>query len=460
MGESDTDTGAFGYLTPANVGLFTDRYELSMMQGYLETGHVPRATFELFFRKLPTNRGYLVAAGLEQVVEYVRTVSFGDRALAYLGDRGFDDDFLDYLADFEFSGDVRAVPEGTPVFPNEPVLDVTAPIIEAQLFETMVINQLGFQSLVATKAARMCEVVERDGDGQSLIDFGSRRAHGTDAGVKAARAAYVGGFDGTSNEAAGELFDIPTYGTMAHSWVQSFPSEREAFDAFVDVYGERALLLVDTYDTVAGAETAMDVARDRGVDVAGVRLDSGDLVSLSKRVRAIIGDADIFVSSGLDEYEMRTFLRDGGVADGFGPGTALVTSDDAPAADGVYKLVAVERDGEFRPSMKLSAGKVTYPGPKSLRRVERDGEYRRDVLDVRGEGGEGEELLVPVIEGGQVVADSPALDEIRDRARRERQRLPRDCRRLADPTPYEVTVSDELRERTDSLQERLQRQSS
>jgi len=457
----------FGYVTPENLALFTDRYELTMMQGYVETGHEPAATFSLFFRKLPPDRGYLVAAGLEQIIACVEDLTFGDRAIAHLEARGFHEGFLDRLADFEFSGDLRAVPEGTPVFPNEPLVEVTAPIFEAQLLETLFINQVGFPSLVATKAARMRDVVDRHGGDQSLVDFGSRRAHGTDAGMKAARAAYVGGFDGTSNEAAAEAFGVPAYGTMAHSWVQSFPTEREAFEAFVDVFGEDSILLVDTYDTIDGTELAMAVAEERGVDVAGVRLDSGDLVGLSKDASAILRDASsrgdhggdwspgVFVSSGVDEYVLAEFLAGGGVATGFGPGTALTTSADAPKLDAVYKLVAVERDGVLEPSMKLSAGKVTYPGEKSVRRTETHGEYAGDVLGRRGEDGPGRELLVDVYDDGDLVYDLPTLDEIRERRAREVARLPEAVREIEAPETYPVEVSDGLAGLTRALRDEL-----
>jgi nicotinate phosphoribosyltransferase len=430
--------------TAGAPALFTDLYELTMMQGYLETGHDPTATFSLFFRSLPPNRGYVVAAGLQQVIAYVESLAFDEESLAYLAERGFSEEFLDALDDFEFTGEVRAVPEGTVVFPDEPMLEVTAPLFEAQLFETLCINQLAFQSLVATKAARMRDTVAEHGDGQSLVDFGSRRAHGTDAGTKAARAAYVGGFDGTSNVAAGKAFDLPVFGTMAHSWVQSFPTEREAFEAFVSVYGEDSVLLVDTYDTVGGARTAMEVAESQGVDVAGVRLDSGDLVALSKEVADVVGDADVFVSSGVDEYKLKSFLSAGGVATGFGPGTALSTSADAPKLDAVYKLVAVEDEGELRPTMKLSPGKVTYPHRKSVRRVERDGRFAGDVLARHGEDADGDEQLVTVYEAGELVYSPPPLDEIRSRTRSQVRKLPGDVRALRDPAEYPVRVSDGL----------------
>ncbi|WP_136602708.1 nicotinate phosphoribosyltransferase [Salinigranum halophilum] len=450
---------SFGHLTPETLALFADRYELTMLQGYLAREHTPEAAFSLYFRDLPRNRGYVVAAGLEQVLAALDSLTFGERALTYLAEEGFDDDFLDSLADFSFSGDVRAVPEGTVVFPNEPLVEVRAPLPEAQLLETLFLNQVGFQSLVATKAARMRDVVEREGDGQTLVDFGSRRAHGTDAGLKAARAAYVGGFDGTSLLAAGEAFGVPTYGTMAHSWVQSFPTEREAFEAFVDTYGDESTLLIDTYDTVAGAELAGEVAREAGVDLRGVRLDSGDLAALSKQVHERLPDADVFVSSGMDEYTIREFLRSDGMADGFGPGTALTTSRDAPSLDPVYKLVAVEREGEggLQPSMKLSSGKLTYPGEKRVGRVEADGVYVHDVLGKRDEAGPGRDLLEPVVRAGERVSAPPTLDEIRETTRRNVRSLPPAVRDIEEPGTYEVRVSDGLAAETERLRTRLER---
>jgi nicotinate phosphoribosyltransferase len=396
-----------------------------------------------------------VAAGLEQAVAAIEDLSFDERALSYLEREGFDREFLEYLEDFAFTGEVRALPEGTVVFPDEPLLEVTAPLAEAQLLETLLLNQIGFQTLVATKAARMRDVIEREGNGQTLVDFGSRRAHGVDAGLKAARAAYVGGFDGTSNMAAGETFGIPTYGTMAHSWIQSFPTEREAFEAFVDEYGDDSTLLIDTYDTVEGAELAREVAADAGVDLRGVRLDSGDLVALSKQVDEVLPGVDQFVSSGMDEYTIREFLTEGGVAAGFGPGTALTTSRDAPALDIVYKLVGVDRDGQIRPSMKLSSGKVTYPGTKRVGRVERDGRYVRDVVDRRDGAGEGRDLLVTVVEDGDLVDELPSLDAIRERTRRNVRTLPAEVREIRDPAAYPVEISEDLAAETEALRERL-----
>ncbi|QFU83101.1 nicotinate phosphoribosyltransferase [Natronorubrum aibiense] len=446
----------FGYLTDANASLFTDLYELRMLQAYVNQDHNPTATFSLFVRDLPPNRGYMLAAGLEQAIHYIETLSFGERTLEYLAEEGFDESFLSHLSEFEFTGEVRALPEGTPVFANEPLLEVTAPIAQAQVLETALINQIGYQSLIATKASRMRDVVDRKGDGQQLIDFGSRRAHGTDAGMKAARAAYIGGFDGTSNVAAGEAFGIPISGTMAHSWVQSFDRERDSFETFVDEYGDESVLLIDTYDTVRGAEHAKEVADETGTSIRGVRLDSGDLAALSKDVDEVLPDVDQFISSGIDEYKIDDFFDRGGIGAGFGPGTALVTSTDAPKVEGVYKLVAVERDGEMRPTMKLSTGKVTYPGAKSVRRTEADGEYTGDVIGLRDEDLPGEEQLVTVIDDGERVIDLPDLEECKARARTHRRKLSESIRRLEDPEPYDVRISDDLQAETEALQQELE----
>ena len=447
----------FGYLTPENLSLFTDLYELRMMQAYHNQSHNPEATFSLFFRRLPTNRGYLLTAGLEQAIHAIENISFSERAIDFLHEQGFDDEFLSYLETFSFTGEVRALPEGTPVFANEPMLEVTAPILQGQLLETLVINQIGYQTLIATKASRMRDVIDRRGDGQQLVDFGSRRAHGTDAGIKAARAAYVGGFDATSNVAAGELFDVPVSGTMAHSWVQSFERERDSFEAFVDEYGEDSVLLIDTCDTVRGAEIASEVAEEAGVDVRGVRLDSGDLAALSREVDRVIPDVDKYISSGMDEYAIEEFFDRGGVGDGFGPGTALVTSTDAPKIEAVYKLVAVEHEGTMQPTMKLSTGKVTYPGAKSVCRREENGSYTGDTIGLRGEELPGEEQLVTVIEDGTRVRDLPDLETIRETGRERRRKLPEAVRQLDDPDSYDVRISDGLRAETDELRATLER---
>lgn len=456
MTRIDMSNGSFGYLTVEHAPLFTDLYELRMMQAYYNHGHNPRATFSLFVRELSTDRGYLLAAGLEQVLTYIDDLSFSDDAIAYLSELDFDDDFLDYLADLSFSGDVRAVPEGTPVFPNEPILEVTAPIVEAQLLETMVINQIGYQTLSATKAARMCDAVERYGSDQSLVDFGSRRAHGTDAGIKAARAAYIAGFDATSNIFAGHTFDVPVSGTMAHSWIQSFDTEREAFETFIDEYGDDSVLLIDTYDTIEGAKLAASLIEELDTDIRGVRLDSGDLATLSREVSNILPDSNVFISSGIDEYAIRRFFKRGGIADGFGPGTSLVTSSDDPSIDAVYKLVSVEREGQMHPTMKLSTGKVTYPGEKSVNRTEADGVYTGDILGMRDEDLPGTDILETVIRDGSLVGTMPELDEIRERAVRRRRSLPEKHRDIEEPHPYDVQISERLSEQTARLGSELE----
>jgi len=445
MTDAQADEGSeFGSVSRADLGLFTDLYELTMAQGYLSADHTPRATFDLFVRDLPPDRGYLVAAGLEQVIAYLEGIEFRETAIDYLRDEGFETPLLEWLSGFEFTGDVRALPEGTPVFPDEPIMEVTAPIPQAQLFETLFINQLGYQTLVATKAARMRDVVRRHGDGQSLVDFGTRRAHGTDAGLKLGRAAFIGGFDGTSNTLTGERFGVPVYGTMAHSWIQSFENERAAFEAFVDEYAEDSILLVDTYDTIRGLELAEDVAAERGVDIAGVRLDSGDLIKLSKAAAEKLPDSmGVFVSSGMHEYRIKEFLDADGVATGFGPGTALATSADAPKLEIVYKLVGVERDGELEPTMKLSKGKQTYPEQKAIRRVEGTDGYEHDVLGLREEIGD-EDLLVDVYRDGELVYDTPDLEEIKARVAEELEKLPVANRTIEGPAQYPVEITDGL----------------
>lgn len=436
--------------------LFTDLYELTMMQGYFLKNHNPETVFDLFFRSLPRNRGYMVAAGLEQAVDYVENLSFSDRDIEFLEEQGFHEEFLEYLEDFEFTGDIRAVPEGTPVFPDEPLIEVKAPLIQAQLLETFLINQVSFQSLVATKAARMRDVVNRFGSGQSLIDFGSRRAHGTDAGLKAARASYIGGFQGTSNVSAGKRYGMPLYGTMAHSWIQSFEHEREAFEEYLNVYGEDSILLVDTYDTLKGAELARKVCDEMDIDIKGVRLDSGNLPVLSRKVDSEQG-FNIFVSSSFDEYRIKKFFSMEGVARGFGVGTRLVTSSDAPASDCVYKLVEVGLNGSMRPETKLSKGKTTLPGMKSVRRMKEDREYSGDVIDLKGHSDRGEEVLVDVVKDGERVYDFPDLEKVRKRCIEEVKMLPEEVRAIDNPNEYRVEIGGDLKDTFDSVRRRIKK---
>ena len=362
--------------------LLLDLYELTMAQSYFDEGlHERPATFSLFVRRLPRGWDYLVAAGLDDALEYLETLSFEDDDLSYLEEkRLFTSAFFDFLARLRFSGEVRALPEGTLFFPDEPVLEVTAPMVEAQLAETLVLNRIHLQSLVASKAARCVDAAA----GRTLVDFGLRRAHGTDAGLAVARSSYLAGFDSTSNVLAGRRYGIPLAGTMAHSYVQAFADELTAFRAFAHSYPDDCTLLVDTYDTLAGARNAAVVAKElaaRGHRLRAVRLDSGDLLDLSRQVRALLDDEGlsevaVFASGSLDEGEIERLLAAGARIDGFGVGTKLATSADAPYLDVVYKLVAF--DG--RPVLKLSAGKETWPGAKQVWRVCEGGEGFFDTI--------------------------------------------------------------------------------
>ena len=384
--------------------LLVDLYQLTMAQSYFAEGmHGLPATFSLFARSLPRGWGYLVAAGLDNVLAYLERLAFHPDELAYLEEtRLFTGAFLDRLERLSFTGAVRALPEGTPFFASEPVLEVTAPVLEAQLAETVVLNTIHYQSLLAAKAARCVDVAR----GRTLVDFGLRRTHGADAGLRAARSSYLAGFDSTSNVLAGRLYGIPTAGTMAHSYVESFPDELAAFRAYARAYPDHAILLVDTYETINGVRGAVAVGRElaeRGHRLRGVRLDSGDLGALAREARAILdeadlGDATVFASGGLDEHDVARLLANAPI-DGFGIGSRLGTAADSPYLDMAYKLV--EFDG--RPVMKLSATKATLPGAKQVWRLPAGDEIALDVLGLEleepPEGGD--PLLVQVMEGGQ-----------------------------------------------------------
>lgn len=437
---------------PPAPALFTDLYELTMAQAYHAEGMEDRAAFELFFRELPAERNYIVAAGLEDVLAYLETVRFTESDLEYLRRQGqFSEEFLAGLRDFRFGGDVWAVPEGTPVFGNEPLVRVEAPVLQAQLVETFVLNQVHFQSVIAAKAARVVEAAR----GRNVVDFGSRRAHGADAAVKAARAAYLVGAAGTSNVQAGKLYGIEIFGTMAHSYVQAHDNEAAALRAFAELY-PGTTLLVDTYDTPAGVRKAIDVIRRQdGTRRAGaIRLDSGDLTELAVMARRMLDEAGlddvkIFASSGLDEHKIAAILDAGGPVDGFGVGTRLVVSPDAPDLDMAYKLVAYAG----RPRMKLSTDKELYPGCKQVFRVRKDRRAVRDILACWGEEPEGlapdeqaEPLLQPAMRAGKRVKNPPRLADSRAYFRRCRESLPDTLRRLepADPR-YLVEPSERLR---------------
>jgi nicotinate phosphoribosyltransferase len=426
--------------------LLTDLYELTMAAAYFDRQMGEPATFSLFLRHNP-RRGYFVAAGLAPVLELLASFRFGDDDIAYLQKTDlFKQPFLDYLRNLRFEGDVWAMPEGTVFFPDEPIVEVTAPLIQAQILETVLINMIGLHTLIASKAARCVDAAQ----GRKLIDFGLRRTHGDTAGMAAARSTYLVGFDATSNVLAGKHFDIPLSGTMAHSFVQSFESESDAFFAYTQSFPERSILLIDTYDSVQGAHTAIEVAnqmRDSGLQLIGVRLDSGDIVSLSKQVRRLFDDAgfeelQIFASGSLDEHRVAEALAQGAAIDAFGVGTKIGVSADAPYLDMVYKMVQYAD----RPVCKLSTGKRTLAGRKQVfRLMDQHNYYKCDIIGFRDEKiPQSKPLLDAVVKQGRVVASPIDLDSCRRRFQSEFARLPAAYKALHEPERYPVEVSPNL----------------
>lgn len=428
--------------------LLTDLYQLNMVQAYLEASQTETSVFEFFVRKLPPQRNFLIAAGLEQALEFLQRLRFSDDELSWLVRSGrFSPRLIDYLSDFHFSGDVHAMPEGTVFFASEPILRVTAPLPEAQLVETRLINVLHFQSLIASKAARMALLAPD----KLLVDFGLRRAHGAEAGLLAARASYIAGFAGTATLLAEKIFGIPAYGTMAHAFIQSFDDETAAFEAFARARPRDLVLLIDTYDTEAAARKVVALAprlRALGIAIRGVRIDSGDLVALSKSVRRILDegglkDVTIFVSGGIEEETMVSFVREAAPIDGIGIGTSLATSSDVPALDCAYKL----QEYAGVPRRKRSTGKATWPGRKQVwRRYDAEGRMASDVLSTEGDLQEGEKLIVPVLQQGRPVMHQSSLQDIRAHTRAQLHRLPREFERLQVGPSYPVQVAAPLRQ--------------
>lgn len=425
-------------------GLFTDLYEFTMAQAYLEHGMTGQAVFDLHVRDLPDDRGYMVAAGINTLLERLERFSFSDEDLAYLEAQGLSEELTAYLADLSFEGTVRAVPEGRLVFPYEPILQIQAPLPVAQLIETLVLNTIHVETLLATKAARCWQAVggpELGEEAPALVDFGARRAHGTDAARTAARCAYLGGFAGTSLVEVGRDLDIPIFGTMAHSFIQSFQEERQALEAFARTF-PGTTLLIDTYDTIEGARLAVDIAdqlAEEGIEVGAVRLDSGDLAELSKEVRAILDDGgyediDIIASGGLDEFELAELTQAQAPIDGYGVGTSLVVSDDHPSLNISYKLC----EYEGQPVMKTSPKKHTLPGRKQVhRRSDDEGDLLGDTIALVDEDVEGPGLLEPV----ERVVPAKAVEAARERFLEEHPRLPAAYRDNRDPAPYPVDRS-------------------
>lgn len=433
-------------MDPGSSPLLTDLYQLNMIEAYLAYGETKTAAFELFVRKLPARRGFLIAAGLEQALEFLEELRFSEDEIDWLKRTGrFGASTLDYLAQLRFSGDVHALPEGTVFFANEPILRVTAPLPEAQLVEARLINIVHFQSLIASKAARLVLAAP----GKLLVDFGVRRAHGAEAGLMAARASYIAGFAGTATVLAGKMFDIPLFGTMAHSYIQAHDDEAVAFERFAHARPQDLVLLIDTYDTEAAARKVVALAprlKEAGITIRGVRLDSGDMIELSKSVRCILDDGGlaqvtIFASGGLEEDQLMAMAKANAPIEGFGIGTSLTTSSDAPALDCAYKL----QEYAGLPRRKHSTGKETWPGRKQVwRHYGPDGRMASDTLSVETDEQPGEPLIHQVMHAGKRLGAGPTLSEIRARAAREFELLPEPLRKLEPGATYPVEVGEAL----------------
>ena len=443
----------------SHSALLADLYELTMAAAYFENNLTGNATFELFVRSLPLERSFLLSAGLEQALEYLENLRFRDEEIAYLREQPvfgrISGEFFDYLREFRFHGEVWAMPEGTPVFAEEPMLRISAPIIEAQIVETFLLSTLTFQTMIASKAARVAAAAQ----GRRVVEFGSRRAHGPEAGVLAARAAYIGGCSGTSNLQAGRLFNIPVFGTMAHSFVMACADEEQAYRRFDRLFPEHNILLVDTYDTLV----AIDKIAHAGLRPKAVRLDSGNLLELSRQVRerldrAGLGATQIFASGDLDEFRITDLLVSGAPIDSFGVGTVLATSKDAPALGGVYKLVDLQSDQGASYRAKLSEDKITYPGAKQVFRFsDGSGIYREDIVGLESESySDATPLLRCVMRHGKRVGESPLLPDVQKNAREELARLAPECRRLDRPQCYNVSFSDAVKELLANVRRQLQ----
>jgi nicotinate phosphoribosyltransferase len=439
-------------------GLLTDLYELTMAAGYLQTRFDATAAFELFVRHLPAKRNYLVAAGLEQALDFLENVHFTKEEISYLRRHpvfcNIRDEFFDYLSAFRFTGDVWAMPEGSLVFPGEPLLRVVAPIIEGQIMETYLLATLSYQTMIASKAARVVTAAQ----GRQIVEFGARRAHGSQASLLAARAAAIGGCEGTSNVLAGQQFGMETYGTQAHSWVMAHENETEAFRHFLEAFPAHSVLLLDTYDVRAALKTIVRMGRKP----AGVRLDSGDLAKDSRWVRQQLDragwkDVKIFASGDLDEYRIAKLLANHAAIDAFGVGTALATPGDAPHLNLIYKLVEVERAGKVREAAKLSAAKVTYPGRKQVLRYSNSrGQYVNDKITLEGEPANGgESMLIEVMRNGRRVALAESISVLRGRCINSLARLPQRFLQINRTAVYPVRYSQRLKTMLERVRRRV-----
>lgn len=432
------------------MSLLTDLYELTMCASYFDNRRTEPATFDLFIRNLPHERSYYVAAGLEQALLYLKNAAFSPAQIDYLRKLGFKGKFLSYLKGFKFSGEVWAIPEGTLAFAEEPLIRVTAPIIEAQLVESFLLNTVNLQTMIATKASRVVHAAQ----GRSVVEFGLRRTQGADAAMKAARCSYIAGCSGTSNTLAGMKYGIPVFGTMAHSFIMLFDKEIEAFKAFAKTFPKTSTLLIDTYDNVKGTQNAVIVAKElerKGFRLNGVRIDSGDLVEVSKTVRKILdenglGYVKIFASGDLDEYKIQDLLNRGAKIDSFGVGTRMSTSEDRPYVDIIYKLCErMDKHDKFVPTMKLSRKKRTLPARKQVYRVsDKAGNYVKDIIALHDEKVEGTPLLVKVMEKGEIVGELPTYKQIRENALQNLARLPEEYKLPRGAPHYPVVCSPNL----------------
>lgn len=428
-----------------NRAMLTDLYQLTMGAAYFDNNKNESATFDLFVRNLPCDWGFFIANGIEDAVDYLTNVKFEEEDIEYLREQGlFSEDYLDYLANFRFNGEVWGVRDGTPVMPNTPIMRVCGNRIEAQMLETMLLNTINFQTMIATKANRVVNAAKEG----KVIDFGLRRAQDKDAGVKGARAAYIGGAAGTSNVEAGKKYGIPISGTHAHSFVMSFEHELDAFRAYVKTFPNNPTLLIDTYDSIQGAKNAAVVGKEleeKGKRLGALRLDSGNLAELSKEVRQILdnnrlGYVKIIASNDLNEYKIAQLKENGARIDGFGVGTEMITAKPVAAISGVYKLVEDNNGGR----VKLAEGKKSYPGKKQVYRVEENGKYSYDILALENELVYGKELLEKVVENGERVRERRSLTEIREYCLREVAKMPGYVNELRVTQNYPVHTSKEL----------------
>ncbi|HEY9204816.1 MAG TPA: nicotinate phosphoribosyltransferase [Candidatus Methanoperedens sp.] len=443
--------------------LRTDLYQLTMMQAYWKSRHNPEATFDYFVRKIPSG-SYLVTAGLSYVLDYIENLHFEEDDIEYLRTQGFDDGFLDFLYDFRFTGDIFAMPEGNIAFPLEPIIRVTAPIIEAQLIETFLLNKMNFSTLIATKACRVVHAAK----GRAIAEFGLRRAQG-DGHLEATRATYIGGCASTSNVLAGKKLGIPVSGTMAHSFVTSFDHEIDSYRAYADAFPKRCFLLIDTYNSIEGAKKAVIVGKEleeKGERLLGVRLDSGDLGELSKQVRKILNDAGLgyvkIVASGdLNELKINELMERGARIDMFGVGTELITGRPHPALDGIYKLSDVVESGRHKPKMKLSEEtvKATLPGKKRVWRVMENGKFIKDIISLDDEAFDNAvQLLEQVVRNGKITCIRPSLDEIRKIAADNFSKLPDKYKKLEGAPAYPVEFSLGLIDLREKIVEKIRKE--